>query len=113
MTLRRAAAMTLLATGLVLSGCTGAALGGSAPDAVVKIRDLQFAPDTVTIATGGTVDWEFDDDGLYHHVHADDGSFDSDIVGEGTFSVTFSEPGTHSYSCSIHPYMTGTIIVSD
>lgn len=110
---RRFAAMTLLATGLLLSGCSGSASPGGAADAVVKIRDLQFTPNTVTVDVGDTVAWEFDDEGLYHHVQARDGSFDSEIVGEGSFSVAFTEPGTYSYSCSIHPYMTGTIIVSD
>jgi len=30
---------------------------------------------------------------------------------DGSFSFTFEEPGTYEYYCSIHPYMTGTVIV--
>ena len=95
---------------VLLCGC---APEPSAPAAVVEIRDLQFTPATVTVHVGETVEWRFDDDGLYHHVQADDGAFDSEIVGEGVFEVVFDEPGTYTYACSIHPYMTGTVVVTD
>jgi plastocyanin len=107
---RRLAAVLAAPLPVLLSaGCTTAA---AAPAAVVEIQDLRFTPQAVTVAPGSTVEWRFDDGGLYHHVHADDGSFDSDVVGEGTYSVTFDEVGTHPYVCSIHPYMTGTVTVS-
>jgi plastocyanin len=108
MTARRAALLAMPALILLAGGCAGAA---PAPSAVVEIRDLRFAPDTVTVPAGGTVEWRFDDGGLYHHVQADDGSFESEIVGDGTFTVSFDRPGTHAYTCSIHPYMTGTVVV--
>lgn len=42
------------------------------------------------------------------------GRFYSDILGSGdSFSYTFDEPGTYSYFCSPHPWMTGFVIVDD
>ncbi|ALJ21593.1 hypothetical protein AOA12_17520 [Microbacterium sp. No. 7] len=104
--MRRVAALTLLLAPAVLAGCAGAVVE-------VGIRDLRFTPQEVTVRVGDTVRWRFDDEGLYHHVEADDASFDSDIVGEGTYDVTFTEPGTYPYACSVHPYMTGTVVVSE
>lgn len=104
---RRAVAAPGLLLVLLTSGCTGAV----AP-ATVTIRDLRFSPDSLEIRVGNSVEWRFDDDGLYHHVEAEDGSFESDIVGSGTFTATFNESGSYPYSCSIHPYMTGTVVVT-
>jgi len=40
--------------------------------------------------------------------------FDSGILGQGeSFSWTFNNAGTYSYSCSIHPTMIGTVIVTE
>lgn len=107
---RRLAAVLAAPLPVLLSA--GCSPGVTPPAAVVEIQDLRFTPGSVTVPAGSAVEWRFDDGGLYHHVHADDGSFDSDIVGEGTYSATFDEAGTHTYACSIHPYMTGTVTVS-
>ena len=98
-----------------------AAVGGCAADretavepadAVVTVRDLAFSPREVTVPAGGTVEWRFDDDGLYHHVSSTDGFFENAIGGDGTYRFTFDEPGTYAYDCSIHPYMVGTVVVT-
>lgn len=96
---------------LLTGGCAGAPSSTGASPPVVEIRDLRFTPSTVTVQAGGTVEWRFDDGGMFHHVQADDGSFDSEIVGTGTFTASFDDPGSHPYTCSIHPYMTGTVVV--
>jgi len=47
-------------------------------------------------------------------VTADDGSFDSgDLEPSDGFSWYFDTPGTYTYTCADHPWMTGTIIVGD
>lgn len=103
---------TLALASVVLGG--GAAIGcADRPAVEVGVRDLQFTPGDVSVAPGETVTWHFDDGGLLHHVEANEGDFESSIVGEGTFSVTLDEAGVHPYHCSIHPYMTGTITVSE
>ncbi len=89
-----------------LTGCAGA----DVPDAVIEISNVQFSPMDATVEVGDTVEWRFDDGGLLHQVGSP-GEFDSGITGEGTFSHTFDRPGTYTYTCSIHPYMTGTVTV--
>ena len=86
---------------------SGAAGGGS----TVEIKNFMFTPMTLTVAAGTTVTWKFDDS-TEHTVVADDNSFTSSALANGqTFTHTFSTAGTVAYHCSIHPFMTGTIIV--
>ncbi len=91
---------------------TAAATPGTAPkSASVTIKDFEFTPATVTIALGGTVTWTNDGPST-HTITADDGSFDSGDLSKGkTFSHTFQTAGTFTYHCSIHPFMTATVIV--
>ena len=59
-----------------------------------------------------SVEW-VNEDGFAHTIVAEDGSFQSpDVDAGGTFSFTFTEPGTYAYICSIHPSMHGTIVVT-
>jgi plastocyanin len=88
-------------------GCTTSA---PEPDVVINISNVRFSPMDASIPARGTVEWRFDDGGLLHHVQSP-GEFDSGITGTGTFSHTFGKPGTYKYTCSVHPYMTGTITV--
>jgi plastocyanin len=86
---------------------SGAARGGS----TVEIKNFMFTPMTLTVPAGATVTWKFDDP-AEHTVAADDNSFTSPALANGkTFTHTFSTAGTVAYHCSIHPFMTGTIIV--
>jgi plastocyanin len=70
-----------------------------------------FSPMSLTVAVGTTVTWKFDDS-TDHTVAADDNSFTSPALGKGkTYTHTFTTAGTVKYHCSIHPFMTGTIVV--
>jgi plastocyanin len=93
---------------------TAATASGGAPAAsgsTVEINNFMFMPMTLTVAVGTTVTWKFDDT-TDHTVAADDQSFTSPAMGQGqTYTHTFKTPGTVKYHCSIHPFMTGTIIV--
>ena len=85
--------------------------GAGAKSASVTIKDFEFTPATVTIAVGGTVTWTNNGPST-HTATADDGSFDSGNLSQGkTFSHTFQAAGTFTYHCSIHPFMTATVIV--
>jgi plastocyanin len=78
----------------------------------VKIDNFAFDSQTVTVAPGATVTWVNDDDAP-HTVVADDGkSFRSKTLDTGDkFSFTFMSAGTYGYFCSVHPHMTGKVVV--
>lgn len=77
----------------------------------VKIANFTFAAPVVTVPVGTTVTWVNDDD-IPHTVVADDKSFKSKVLDTGDrFAFTFAKPGTFGYFCSIHPHMTGKIVV--
>jgi len=79
----------------------------------VKIDNFSFGPVTLTVPVGTTVTWTNRDDIPHNTVSTDDPKiFKSKVLGtDEKFSFTFSKPGTYSYFCSIHPKMTGKIIV--
>jgi plastocyanin len=97
------------------SGGTAATAPTAAPVATsaVTIDNFAFAPKAVTVKVGSTVTWTNRDEEP-HTVRAEDGSFKSGTLAGNntTFSHMFTAPGTFTYHCSIHPYMTGTVEVT-
>ena len=84
----------------------------SAGTVQVGIVNFKFTPDTVTIKVGNTVDWTNHDD-IAHTVSFTGSGVHSDVLARnGSFSHTFTAPGTYAYICSIHPFMHGTLIVT-
>ena len=79
----------------------------------MKIDNFSFGPVTLTVPVGTTVTWTNRDDIPHNTVSTDDPkTFKSKALDTNEkFSFTFSKPGTYSYFCSIHPKMTGKIIV--
>lgn len=81
------------------------------PATEVKIDNFVFAPNPVTVPAGTTIRWTNRDD-IPHNVVAEDKSFKSKVMDtDESFTYTFSKPGTYTYFCSIHPKMTGKIVV--
>jgi plastocyanin len=77
----------------------------------INISEFKFDPATITVPIGTSVTWT-NQDSADHTVVADDGSWKSESLAKGaTFSYTFTNAGTFTYICSIHPTMKGTIIV--
>jgi len=77
----------------------------------VKIDNFSFGPATLTIPVGTSVTWTNRDD-IPHTVVSTDGVFKSKVLDtDEKFSFTFSKAGTYPYFCSIHPKMTGKVIV--
>ena len=100
---------TLIAGALILASWGGAA---SAADAVVKIANFTFEPQTLTVPVGTTVTFENDDD-IPHLVSEKDGKFKSKALDTGDkFTQQFTTAGTVEYYCAIHPHMTGKIVVT-
>lgn len=85
--------------------------GGGSGGAAVTIKGSAFDPATVTIKVGETVTWT-NQDSPTHTVVGDNNEFKSGNLATGaTFSFKFDTAGTYAYHCSIHPSMTGTVIV--
>ena len=77
----------------------------------VKIDNFSFTPATITVAAGTTVRWTNRDD-IPHTVVSDDQKFESKALDtDDQYSYTFTKPGTYPYFCSIHPKMTGKVVV--
>ncbi len=72
-----------------------------------------YAPAVSKVAAGTWVTWSNNGQDP-HTVTAVDGSFDSENLdpSEG-FSWFFDQPGTFQYTCTLHPWMTGKVIVGD
>ncbi|HEY4047553.1 MAG TPA: cupredoxin family copper-binding protein [Acidobacteriaceae bacterium] len=83
----------------------------AAAAAEVKIDNFSFGPQTLTIAVGTTVTWTNRDD-IPHTIVSTDGVFKSKVRDtDEKFSYTFTKAGTYTYYCSVHPKMTGKIVV--
>ncbi len=87
-------------------------LGAAAPaPSVIKIDNFVFGPAVATVPVGTTVTWVNEDD-IPHTVVATDKSFKSKVLDtDDKFSFTFTKAGTYDYFCSIHPHMTGKVVV--
>jgi plastocyanin len=93
------------------STTTASSTTGGGNEVQVIMTNRSYDPETVTIKVGDTVTW-VNQDAPQHDVVADNGEFKSDLFDKGqSFSHTFTAAGTYPYHCSIHPGMTGTVIV--
>jgi plastocyanin len=111
----RYAVVVCVAAGLGIAAGT-IVHGRSQKDAVganeIKIDNFTFAPGTVTVTRGTTVEWLNRDDIPHTVVSEDKTTFKSKALDtDDKFSNTFTKPGSYSYFCSIHPKMTGKIVV--
>lgn len=87
--------------------------GAPGPQAAVevKIDNFSFGPTELKVAVGTTVTWTNGDD-IPHTVVSTDGAFKSKVLDtDEKFSFAFSKAGTYPYFCSIHPKMTGKVVV--
>jgi len=97
---------------LAVGGTPQSVAADNAPAATeVNIDNFSFSPATITVKAGTAVAWTNRDD-IPHTVVADDKSFKSKVLDTGEkFTFTPTKPGTYPYFCSIHPKMTGKIVV--
>ena len=106
-------ATTVMIAMLLLAGAPSVAANdqplGSSAD--VKIDNFSFGPQTLTVSVGTTVVWTNRDD-IPHTVVSTDGVFKSKVRDtDEKFSYTFTKAGTYPYFCSVHPKMTGKVVV--
>jgi len=98
-----------LAAALAAASLPGKSL--HAEDARIGIDNFTFAPERLTVRAGTTVTWRNEDD-TPHIVTSAARLFKSSALDtDDSYSFTFTEPGTYEFFCSIHPRMTGTIVV--
>ena len=83
----------------------------AAKSAAIQIDNFHYSPPMLVVAPGTTVTWTNADDSP-HSVREKDGKFKSAALDtDDKFSQTFTASGEYEYFCSIHPYMTGKIVV--
>src|SRR5215510_3122179 len=81
-----------------------------AADVAVKIGNFTFGPQELKVKAGTTVTWTNEDD--IPHTVVSPNNFRSKVLDtDATYAFTFTTPGTYKYFCSLHPHMTGTIVV--
>ena len=87
--------------------------GSQSGDGAVKIANFEFKPMKVVVKPGTKVTWTNDDSSI--HDIKDTSPLATPVsasLSKGdTFSITYGQPGTYSYECGIHPYMTGSVEV--
>ena len=78
----------------------------------IEIKDFAFNPQTITVKSGEKVTW-INRDEEPHTVVSVGKKFkkSSALDTDQTFTITAGAPGTYTYFCSVHPKMTGTIVV--
>ena len=104
-------AATALAVAMVAVATVFPAVSAQAANAEVQIDQFTFAPPRLSVKAGTTVTWINDDD-IPHTVASSSKLFKSKALDTNDkFSFTFTTPGTYAYFCSVHPHMTGTVVV--
>ena len=116
--------VALALTALVLSACSSsgssttapATGGGSAPPpaasgggSTVTEANLAFSPTSVTVKVGDTVTFE-NKDSAPHDVKIDGQDLGNQAPG-ATVTWKATKAGTFPFSCTIHPSMTGQVVV--
>jgi amicyanin len=77
----------------------------------VGIDNFTFNPQKLTVKAGTTVTWTNMDD-IPHAIAAVSKQFKSKTLDtDDAYSFTFTTPGSYEYFCSLHPHMTGTVVV--
>lgn len=106
--------LTLAVAGFGVGRTNSIAVAQDKASAVeVKIDNFSFGPTSLTVAVGTTVIWTNRDDIPHTVVSTDDAkTFKSKVLDtDEKFSFTFTKAGTYPYFCSVHPKMTGKVIV--
>jgi 3',5'-cyclic-AMP phosphodiesterase len=82
-----------------------------AHDVAVAVDNFSFAPATTSVPVGATITWTNRDD-VPHNIVSTEQKFKSPVLDtDEQFSHRFDAPGSYKYFCSIHPKMTGRIVV--
>jgi plastocyanin len=95
----------------LLAGVAVMAAPAGAEDMALKIENFTFTPQRMTVKAGTTVTWT-NLDPIPHTVASSTKAFGSKTLDtDDKFSFTFTTAGIYEYFCTLHPHMTGTIVV--
>jgi plastocyanin len=96
------------------SASTPASTGAGGPAVAVKMQNITFSPTAVHAKVGDTVTWTNMDQVSHNVTYVSGPNFASSqtFANGGTFKLKLTKAGTISYRCTIHPGMTGTIVVA-
>ena len=85
---------------------------GSSRNNQIEIKDFHFTPEVITVKSGDKITW-INHDEEPHTVVSVEKQFKKSTAldTEQEFTVTAGAPGKYTYFCSVHPKMTGTIVV--
>jgi plastocyanin len=117
-TLTAAAIAAVLVGALWMGTYAAAASASAAPvpslkESKVSISNFTFSPAALEVPAGTTLRWVNDDDVPHTVLGSDKGSVirSPALDTNDGYAVVLTEPGTYHYFCSLHPHMTGTIVV--
>ena len=110
--------LTLAVMGLLLVAYFAALPAAGQTDSTVGVSDSAanpyawaYEPRSIQVGTGDTVTWV--NDGIAPHTATGDG-FDSGNLEPGeSFQWAFTTPGTYPFYCTLHPWMLGSVVVTD
>jgi plastocyanin len=115
---RRQLIAALLLAAALLAGCAGSGGGRDAAAdqpasgvTTVVAKDVRFSPPAIQVPAGTEVAWSFQDGQVPHDVQGD-GWGSGKPQRSGTFRHAFDRPGTYEYACTLHPRMTGRVVVT-
>ena len=78
----------------------------------IEIKDFAFNPQTITVKSGEKITWINRDEEPHTIVSVEKQFKKSTALDtDQEFTITAGAPGTYTYFCSVHPKMTGTIVV--
>lgn len=101
----------LIAAAVSISLRAGKAAAADPSQAKIDIDNFTFAPQQLVVKAGTTVIWRNRDD-IPHAVASSTRAFKSKALDtDDTYAFTLPTAGTYEYFCSLHPQMTGTIVV--
>jgi plastocyanin len=104
-----AAPLVLIIYGALHKTVAARPIGASAVE--IKIDNFSFLPATLVVRKGTHITWTNRDD-IPHTVVENNKLFKSHVLDtDEKFTFTPTQPGTYKYYCSIHPKMTGEIVV--
>jgi plastocyanin len=102
---------TAVAVAVFAAAVAYPAASARAVEMKVKIDNFTFAPQRLVVKAGTTITWINDDD-IPHTIASSTKLFKSNALDtKDKFSFTFTTLGAYEYFCSLHPHMTGAIVV--